>query len=136
MVDGVPVANRVEAGKRPRSSMAPMVVWDPQGQPILAIGAAGGATIPVQTARAIIGVIDFDLSAEAALGLPFIMAYGDTLMVEQGTWLEGAIPAFIVLGHDQVSARNAPVKGNAAKREGGIWVPARDPRLAEGLALP
>ena len=136
MVDGVPVANRVEAGKRPRSSMAPMVVWDPQGQPILAIGAAGGATIPVQTARAIIGVIDFDLSAEAALGLPFIMAYGDTLMVEQGTWLEGAIPAFVALGHDQVSARNAPVKGNAAKREGGIWVPARDPRLAEGLALP
>src|SRR5690606_28236445 len=49
-IDGRPVVNRVEAGKRPRSSMSPMVVWDPQGRPVLAIGAAGGSTIPVQTA--------------------------------------------------------------------------------------
>jgi gamma-glutamyltranspeptidase/glutathione hydrolase len=47
--DGKPVANRVEGSKRPRSSMAPTVVWDPQGRPVLAVGAAGGATIPVTT---------------------------------------------------------------------------------------
>jgi hypothetical protein len=74
-IDGKLVANRVEGGKRPRSSMSPTVVWDPQGRPFLAIGAAGGSTIPVQTARSIIGAIDFGLSAEAMLGLPFIMAY-------------------------------------------------------------
>ena len=62
-IDGKLVANRVEGGKRPRSSMSPTVVWDPQGRPFLAIGAAGGSTIPVQTARSIIGAIDFGLSA-------------------------------------------------------------------------
>ncbi len=66
--DGKPVANRVEGGKRPRSSMAPTIVYDPEGAPVLAIGAAGGGTIPVQTARSIIGVIDFGMTLEQALG--------------------------------------------------------------------
>ncbi|MEC8178813.1 MAG: gamma-glutamyltransferase, partial [Pseudomonadota bacterium] len=63
-VDGKPVANRVEGGKRPRSSMSPVVVYDPEGRPFMAVGAAGGSTIPVQTARSIIGVIDFGLAPE------------------------------------------------------------------------
>ena len=50
--NGQPVANRVEGGKRPRSSMAPTLVYDAQGKLVLAVGAAGGATIPVQVARA------------------------------------------------------------------------------------
>ena len=62
--DGRPVANRVEGGKRPRSSMAPTLVYDPQGRSVMAVGAAGGATIPVQVARALIGVIDFGLPLE------------------------------------------------------------------------
>ena len=136
IIDGKQVANRVEGGKRPRSSMAPMVVWSPDGKPVLVVGAAGGSTIPVQTARSIIGVIDFSLSAEEALGLPFIMAFGDTLMVEEGTWLEAAIPAFDALGHGKISSRPAPVKGNAILREGEEWIGARDPRLKGQLDLP
>ncbi|MCB2082844.1 MAG: gamma-glutamyltransferase [Sphingomonadaceae bacterium] len=136
IIDGKQVANRVEGGKRPRSSMAPMVVWSPDGKPVLVVGAAGGSTIPVQTARSIIGVIDFSLSAEEALGLPFIMAFGDTLMVEEGTWLEAAIPAFEALGHGKISSRPAPVKGNAILREGEEWIGARDPRLKGQLDLP
>ncbi|MCB2085076.1 MAG: gamma-glutamyltransferase [Sphingomonadaceae bacterium] len=136
IIDGKQVANRVEGGKRPRSSMAPMVVWSPDGKPVLVVGAAGGSTIPVQTARSIIGVIDFGLSAEEALGLPFIMAFGDTLMVEEGTWLEAAIPAFDALGHGKISSRPAPVKGNAILREGEEWIGARDPRLKGQLDLP
>lgn len=135
-VGGRIVANRVEGGKRPRSSMAPMVVWDPQGRPMLAIGAAGGGTIPVQTARSIIGIIDFGLSAEDALGLPFIMAFGDSVMVEQGTWLEGAIPQFQALGHAQVAAREAPVKGGAVLRSANGLTSARDPRLKGQLDTP
>lgn len=135
-IDGRPVVNRVEAGKRPRSSMSPMVVWDPQGRPVLAIGAAGGSTIPVQTARSIIGVIDFGLGAEAALGMPFVMAYGDSVTVEDGTWLEGAIPQLKALGHDEIAVREAGVKANAVLRRGDRWVPARDPRVEAKLILP
>lgn len=135
-VGGRLVANRVEGGKRPRSSMSPTVVWDPQGRPVLAVGAAGGTTIPVQTARSIIGVIDFGLSAEQALGLPFIMAFGDSVMVEQGTWLEAAIPQFQALGHGQIAAREAPVKGGAVLRTPSGLDSARDPRLKGQLDTP
>ena len=59
--DGCPVANRVEGGKRPRSSMSPTIVYGPDGRVVLAVGAAGGSTIPAQVAKAIIGVLDFHL---------------------------------------------------------------------------
>ena len=135
-VDGKPVANRVEPGKRPRSSMAPTVVFDPEGRPVLAIGAAGGSTIPVTTARAIIGAIDFDLSARQALALPFTMAFGDSVLVEQGSWLERRVPALRALGHENISLREAPIKAGAIKREGAIWEAARDPRLEDVLLVP
>jgi len=134
-VNGRPVANRVEGGKRPRSSMAPMVVWDPAGRPLLVVGAAGGPTIPVQTARSIIGVIDFGLDAEAALAMPFLMAMGEGLMVEQGTWLEQAAERFRSLGH-KVTARPASVKANAVLRRDGAWQSARDPRIEAQLDMP
>ena len=135
-IDGKLVANRVEGGKRPRSSMSPTVVWDPQGRPFLAIGAAGGSTIPVQTARSIIGAIDFGLSAEEMLGLPFIMAYGDRVMLEKGTWLEGAQAAFRSLGHKDVFLQEAPVKGGAVLYGASGWQSARDPRLAGQIEAP
>ncbi|TMM48241.1 gamma-glutamyltransferase [Qipengyuania marisflavi] len=135
-VEGRMVANRVESGKRPRSSMSPAVVWDPQGRPFLAVGAAGGSTIPVQTARSIIAAIDFGASAGEAVGMPFIMAFGDAILVEQGTWLETAIPAFEALGHSQITARAAPVKGGAILRSASGWQGARDPRIESDLILP
>ncbi len=85
--DGKPVANRVEGGKRPRSSMAPTIVYDERGKVVLVIGAAGGPTIPVTVARGIIGVLDFGLGAQDALALPFAMAFGDALLIEEGTTL-------------------------------------------------
>ena len=135
-VNGRMVANRVDGGKRPRSSMSPMLVWAPDGSPLMAVGAAGGPTIPVQTARSIIGVIDFGLDAEAALGLPFVMSFGERTMVEQGTWLETAIPALVALGQPQPFAREAPVKANAVLWRGGAWQSARDPRLEGQVNLP
>lgn len=134
--DGKPVANKVEGGKRPRSSMAPTVVYDPNGEPLLAVGAAGGGTIPVQTARAIIGVVDFGLSAKQALDLPFTMAFGNRVLLEKGTWLENAQDEFRALGHEELIVRDAPVKAGAVKREGDIWEAARDPRIETGLIVP
>ncbi len=133
--NGRPVANRVEGGKRPRSSMAPMVVWDPAGRPLMVIGAAGGSTIPVQTARSVIGAIDFGLDAEAVLAMPFMMAIGDNLMVEQGTWLADAADQLRALGHTVV-VRPASVKANALLRRGDAWQAARDPRIESQLDIP
>ena len=127
--EGKPVANRVEGGKRPRSSMSPTVIWDPSGKPFLVVGAAGGATIPVSTTRTIIGVIDFGLSAEDALKLPFLMSNGETLMLEEGTWLQAAAPEFARLGHTKTGFGAAPIKAGAILHTSAGWVAAHEPRL-------
>lgn len=133
--DGKPTANRVEAGKRPRSSMSPTLIYGPDGKLRLAIGAAGGVTIPAQVAKAIIGVLDWDLSAREAIALPVIFAPGgDVVFVEQGTTLEAMIPALQQLGHAQVLARSPSFKANAIERVGNRWRGAADPR-SEGAAV-
>lgn len=132
--DGKPVANRVEGGKRPRSSMAPTIVFAPDGKPVLVVGAAGGPTIPVQTARTIIGVIDLGLSANDALGLPFIMGYGDAVLIEEGSALEGMQEALQAMGHAQIAARTPPLKANALLRTDKGWEVGIDPRLRPLLA--
>lgn len=135
-VGGRLVANRVEPGKRPRSSMAPSLVYDPSGNPYMVVGAAGGGTIPVQTARSIIGAIDFGLDAEDALGLPFVMAFGDRVLLEEDTWLEAQADAFRALGHGDIMLREAPLKAGAILRGANGWVGARDPRLEGQLETP
>ena len=133
--DGKPVANRVEAGKRPRSSMSPTLVYAPDGKLRLAIGAAGGTTIPAQVAKAIIGVIDWKLPAQDAIALPTIFAPGgDAVFVEQGSSLEAMIPALRALGHGTVMARNMPLKANAIEVAQGQLRGAADPR-SEGRAI-
>ena len=132
--DGRPVANRVEGGKRPRSSMAPTLVYDSKGRLVLAVGAAGGSTIPVQVARALIGVIDFGLPIGEAIALPMLFAPGDAISVEQGSALEAMIPQLQALGHAQVSARSLPLKTNGAELTAAGWVGAADPR-SEGAAV-
>ena len=132
--DGRPAANRVEGGKRPRSSMAPTLVFDAQGRLVLAAGAAGGPTIPVQVARTLIGVLDWGLDLDQALALPVLYAPGGTLYVEQGSALEAMIPALEQLGHDRIEARELPLKANAIQRTAAGWVGAADPR-SEGVAI-
>jgi gamma-glutamyltranspeptidase/glutathione hydrolase len=126
-VNGVPVANRVEGGKRPRSSMSPTLVYDRDGRLLIAVGAAGGATIPVQTAKNLIAMLDFGMTPDKALALPVLFSPGDTIAIEQGSNLVGLAPALRALGHT-VEARALPLKANAAKRIGGAWIGAADPR--------
>lgn len=130
---GVPSANRVEGGKRPRSSMSPSIVYAPDGSVRLAVGAAGGVTIIAQVAKAIIGVIDWDLSAQEAIALPQLVAMGNNVRVERGTALEAMIPLLTAKGHDAVAA--PPMfKANAIEWKDGRWVGAADPR-SEGAAV-
>ncbi len=132
---GVLVANRVEGGKRPRSSMAPTIVYGPDGKLRLAIGAAGGTTIPAQVLKAIIAVIDWDLSAQDAIAQPVIFAPGgNTLFIEQGTALEAMIPALQALGHTDVRARFPSFKANAIEVVDGRLIGAADPR-SDGRAI-
>ena len=137
--DGKPVANRVEGRKRPRSSMAPTIVFDEAGDVVLVVGAAGGPTIPVQTARAIIGGVDFGLTAQEAIGLPLIMAFGPTVVYEKGSVIEGFEDTLIELGHTRIRSFGASLKANALRRvtapDGTIsWEVARDPRIEPKLS--
>jgi gamma-glutamyltranspeptidase/glutathione hydrolase len=133
--DGCAIANRVEGGKRPRSSMSPTIVYGPDGRVVLAVGAAGGSTIPAQVVKAIVGVLDFHLSAQDAIALPTIYAPGDTVYVESGTFLEPMIPQLKALGHADVrTLPSTTFKANAIGWAGGRWTGGADPR-SEGAAL-
>ena len=67
---GMPAANRVEPGKRPRSSMAPTLVFDAQtGAPIMSAGSPGGALIIHYTAKALWGALHWGMHPQAALDL-------------------------------------------------------------------
>jgi gamma-glutamyltranspeptidase/glutathione hydrolase len=132
--DGCPVANRVEGGKRPRSSMSPTIVYGPDGKVRLAVGAAGGSTIPAQVIKAIIGVIDFKMTAQEALALPMIYAPGDKIYVERGTFLEAMAPKLQAMGHDVGTLAPGTFKANAIEWADGRWAGAADPR-SEGAAV-
>jgi gamma-glutamyltranspeptidase/glutathione hydrolase len=131
--NGAPVVNRVEGGKRPRSSMSPTIVYGPDGQVRIALGAAGGSTIIAQVAKTLIGVLDWGLSAQQAIALPVIVDAGDGVAVEKGTKLEAMIPALAAYG-DRVGVTEPGFKANAIERVNGRWVGAADPR-SEGVAL-
>ena len=130
---GHPVANRVQGGKRPRSSMAPTLVYDADGKLVFAIGAAGGATIPVQVARAIMGYIDWDLTAEEALALPMVFSPGDGIALEETAQGMALRPALEALGHS-VTLRRLPTKTNAVALTPDQLYGAADPR-SEGAAI-
>jgi gamma-glutamyltranspeptidase/glutathione hydrolase len=132
-IDNMWVANRVQAGKRPRSSMAPTIVYGPDGRVRLAVGAAGGPTIIAQVAKAIIAVVDWGMTAQQALAAPVLYAPGDTVYLERGSALEGMIPALRAYGH-KLQVREPGFKANAIERVGDRWVGAADPR-SEGAAV-
>src|SRR5690606_41408963 len=116
------------------SSMAPTLVYDAQDQLVLAIGAAGGSTIPVQVARALVGVIDFSLPLGEAMALPVLFSPGDTITIEQGSALEAMVPSLQAMGHSGITARALPLKINGAQRTSAGWVGAESGR-AEGAAV-
>ena len=131
--DGYLVANRVQGGKRPRSSMAPTIVYGPDGKVLIALGAAGGSTIIAQIAKALVGVLDWKLSAQDAIGLGLLYAPKRNAIAEKDTQLDAMLPALQALGEQIVSAPLG-LKANAIERVKGQWVGAADPR-SEGVAI-
>lgn len=132
--NGAPVANRVEPGKRPRSSMSPAIVYDSDGKPVFVVGAAGGPTIIMQVTKAIIAHLDWGMSAREAIGMGLLFFRDGALLVERGTTLGTMRLALEAMGH-KIDEFSFPLKANAAERlTGGSWCGAADPRSV-GVAL-
>jgi len=131
--DGLPVANRIEPGKRPLSAMAPTIIFDADGEPVMVIGSPGGQAIIAYVALTIIGVLDWGLNVQEAIELPHAALFFGRLALEKGTALEAAAPALEAMGHTiRISDLNSGLHGitiGAAGLTGGA-----DPRR-EGVAL-
>jgi len=129
-VDGQPVANRADGGKRPRSSMAPTIVFDPEGKPFLVIGSAGGSRIIGYVLQRIISVIDWDMDIQSALDMPHVVHRGRNLEIERrAPYLRGPLEK---LGHPvDVGEMNSGL--TAIHIEDGLLIGAADPRR-EGTA--
>jgi gamma-glutamyltranspeptidase/glutathione hydrolase len=128
---GNPVANRVEGNKRPRSSMAPTIIFDPSGEPFMVIGSAGGSRIIGYILQRIIAVIDWDIELQEAMNMPNILHRGKKLEVES-TALEYAEP-LKNLGHAVlVGDMNSGL--TAIQFKDGKIIGAADPRR-DGMAI-
>ncbi|MDB5455736.1 MAG: gamma-glutamyltransferase, partial [Caulobacter sp.] len=77
--DGAPAANAVAGGKRPRSSMAPVIVVDRQNRFVAAVGSPGGNSILSYDLKALVGVFDWGMSMQDAIALPNLVARGDNI---------------------------------------------------------
>ncbi len=125
--DGAPVANRVQAGKRPLSSMSPTIVYDAKGQPILALGSAGGKRIIMHVTKTLIGVLDYGLPLKDAMAMPNIYFGGSGLLIENDSDLIALRNDLARLGHTVVT-NNLPSKLAGAQKTDKGWVGAVDPR--------
>ncbi len=133
--DGLPVANRVEPGKRPRSSMSPTLVFTEDEDLALAIGSPGGSRIIGYVARALTGVLDFGLDVQAAIELPHVVNRNGSTDLEAGTAAAEAKAALEALGHAaRVQEMTSGLHGIRVRSDGSLEGGA-DPRR-EGVALP
>jgi gamma-glutamyltranspeptidase/glutathione hydrolase len=131
-LDGKPVANRVQPGKRPRSSMSPTFVLDRDSRLVATVGSAGGQRIIGDTLQALIGMLDWDLSAQAALDLPRVANMNDATELEEGTPIANQAGALRALGHE-VQVRRHEGGLTAIRRKGDGWEGGADPRR-DGVA--
>jgi gamma-glutamyltranspeptidase/glutathione hydrolase len=131
--DSGPVANRVEPGKRPRSSMAPFVVLDAAtGTLDMVLGSPGGSLIIGYVSKVLIGVLDWKLDVQAAIDLPNAGSRNGPTEIERGTELERIAPALKAIGHE-VRAMDMTSGIHAIRRVGDGWDGGADPRR-EGVA--
>jgi gamma-glutamyltranspeptidase/glutathione hydrolase len=128
---GVPVANRVEPGKRPRSSMAPTIVMK-DGAPVLAIGSPGGSRIIGYVVQGIIAHLDWGTDVQQAVAAPHAVNRFGTYDVEAGTTAEALVEPLAALGFE-VEAR-ALTSGLHVIAIGETLQGGADPRR-EGIAL-
>lgn len=130
---GTPVANRVQPGKRPRSSMSPTLVFERQdGQLRLVAGSSLGAMIIHSTAKVLLGALPWGLGLQAAADLPNYGVIDGPLLLERGRFPPPVPEALRDLGH-RVAEVELPTGVQLVGRQASAWVGAADPRR-EGVA--
>jgi gamma-glutamyltranspeptidase/glutathione hydrolase len=125
--DGKPVANRVEGGKRPRSSMSPTIVYDRAGRVYMVVGSPGGSAIINYVAKTLIGVLDWGLDPQAAIDLPNVGSRNGPTELEAGTEAASLQPKLEALGHaTRVMPQTSGLQAIVRTKSG--WIGGADPR--------
>ncbi|MEH6664632.1 MAG: gamma-glutamyltransferase family protein [Brevundimonas sp.] len=131
---GRPVANAVAPGKRPRSSMSPVIILDREGRFVGAVGSPGGTSILAYVAKALIGALAWDLSMQAAIDLPNLVARGDGFGADTAMFSPEL--------QAELAAAGVQLRPNASENSGlhgvlwrdGRWDAGADPRR-EGVVV-
>ncbi|MFM2399973.1 MAG: gamma-glutamyltransferase [Pseudomonadota bacterium] len=132
--EGKPVANRVQPGKRPRSSMAPTLVLDAGGQRVQAVvGSPGGSLIINYVMKTLVAMLDWNLPPQAAIDLPNFGSRNGPTEIEQGR-MPAAVGEALTARKHEVRAIEMPSGLQAIKRVPGGWLGGADPRR-EGTVL-
>lgn len=131
--DGKPVANRVEAGKRPRSSMAPTIVYDAKGKLYMVVGSPGGSAIINYVAKTLLGVLAWGLDPQAAIDLPNVGSRNGPTELEKDTAAVALEPKLKALGHEtRVMEHTSGLQAIVRTKTG--WIGGADPRREGSVA--
>ncbi|HEX9702946.1 MAG TPA: gamma-glutamyltransferase [Rhodospirillales bacterium] len=131
--NGAPVANRAGPGKRPRSSMAPTIVFDNRGRAVMALGSPGGARIIGYVVKTLIAALDWKLDLQAAVDYPNVLGRGRGIEIEDNPRLLKLKPALEKMGHSvQVFDGASGVNAVGAVKDG---LEGAADRRREGAAL-
>ncbi len=131
---GRPIANRVEPGKRPRSSMSPMLVFDKaSGELLMSGGSPGGALIIHYTAKLLAGTLHGGLNAQQAISLPNFGSLNGPTLLESGRFGLAMTEALKTRGHE-VREMEMTSGLQAIERTATGWFGGADPRR-EGIVL-
>ncbi|MDO9278964.1 MAG: gamma-glutamyltransferase [Polaromonas sp.] len=125
---GRPVANRVEPGKRPRSSMAPTLVFDKAtGELLMSGGSPGGALIIHYTAKLLYGTLNWELDAQQAINLPNFGSLNGMTLLEEQRFAAATVQS---LRHPCAQVREAPMTSGlqAIQKTPSGWFGGADPR--------
>jgi gamma-glutamyltranspeptidase/glutathione hydrolase len=128
MKDGKPVANAVAPGKRPRSSMAPVIVLDREGRVVAALGSPGGSAIIAYNAKALVGLLAWELSLQQAIDLPNLVARGADFNGEASKFSPEVLAA--------LGERGVTVKSGRGEESGLHGIVLHDDDTTEGAADP
>jgi gamma-glutamyltranspeptidase/glutathione hydrolase len=134
--DGAMVANAVDGGKRPRSSMAPVIVLDGKGEIVAALGSPGGSAILGYNAKTLVGLLAWKLPLQQAIDLPNLIARGADYFGEVAKFSPGIQAALAERGvviksgrgeesglHGVVLHDDGRTEGAADPRREGVWRP-------------
>ncbi|MES2129591.1 MAG: gamma-glutamyltransferase [Pseudomonadota bacterium] len=134
---GGPVANRVQAGKRPRSAMSPTIVFEKSTHKLLlAVGSPGGPAIINYVAKVLVGTMDWGLNVQQAINLPNFGSRNGPTELEAGRVQPGLVEALKARGHTvRIVEQNSGLHGISRVTVGGVdtWFGGADPRR-EGVA--